>query len=343
MLNNLGPLALEPPEIGSGSVEIGPGVLWLRMPINLIPHINVWAIADNGGWVVVDTGIHSAEVIESWQRALDGDLGRRRVTRLVATHYHPDHCGMARWLSERAGARLHMTNGEYQMAIVASIDDSANVPPAWLEFYRACGWDSEELDYYRAQFGYYRRIAERVPDTFHRLRDGDDLLIGGRNWTVVVGAGHSPEHASLYCRDLDIFISGDQVLPNISSNVSVVPREPEADPLAAWLGSLERIKTLVPDSVTVLPAHGEPFHGLHARLDALIEGHRRNLDAIRALAANGPIEMRAVFPLLFRREISIRSLRLGTGEALAHLNYLTNLGELRAELDGDGRTVWRSH
>ena len=201
-----------------------------------------------------------------------------------------------------------------------------------------CASDEEALENYRAKFGGFGRGLHALPDSFHRLNDGDEIEIGGRTWQVVVGAGHSPEHACLWCPELKLFISGDQVLPKISSNVSVFPTEPDGDPLTEWLTTLESIKGRVPDDVLVLPAHNAPFHGLHARIDHLIGGHERGLTRLRKLIAE-PKRAVDVFPVLFRRKIDEWVLGMATGESLAHLNCLMTRGEALKTTDSDG-VVW---
>jgi glyoxylase-like metal-dependent hydrolase (beta-lactamase superfamily II) len=138
-----------------------------------------------------------------------------------------------------------------------------------------------------------------------------------------------------------LLISGDQVLPKITSNVSVFPTEPDADPLKDWLESLASIRAAVPDDVLVLPAHNEPFYGLHAWIDQLIQGHERSLgrllDALRE-----PRTAVDVFSLLFRRPISGETLQMATGESLAHLNCLIQRGQVTRNLDDAGVAWYRA-
>jgi glyoxylase-like metal-dependent hydrolase (beta-lactamase superfamily II) len=210
-----------------------------------------------------------------------------------------------------------------------------------VRFYRAAGWDEEALETYRARFGFFGKGLHALPDSFHRLRDGDEVRIGAHDWRVVVGSGHSPEHGCLYCPELKLLISGDQVLPRISSNVAVFPTEPDADPLHEWLTSLARIKTQVPDEVLVLPAHNDPFYGLHARIDHLIASHERSLQRLRQLLAE-PRRVVDVFPVLFRRPVDEHVLGLATGESLAHLNYLLARGQAVKQADQNGVDWYRA-
>jgi glyoxylase-like metal-dependent hydrolase (beta-lactamase superfamily II) len=305
------PLDAEPVTGDGSAIVIAPGVLWLRMPLfDSLPWINVWAIAEDGGWSIVDTGLHSTPTIDAWQAAFAGAMGHAPVLRVVVTHMHPDHCGMAGWLAERFEARLWMSRLEYLTCRLMAADTGQMAPNAAIEFYRAAGWD------------------------------GDTLRMGDHDWTVVVGNGHSPEHVCLYCPDLKLLISGDQVLPRISSNVSVLPIEPDADPLGDWLGSLSKISTRVPDDVLVLPAHNSPFRGLHARIGTLIESHRRALIRLEEVLEEPrrPID---VFAALFFRPITAELLGMATGEAIAHLNHLSRTGRAVREADEHGVWWWR--
>ncbi|MBV8799734.1 MAG: MBL fold metallo-hydrolase, partial [Alphaproteobacteria bacterium] len=264
------PFQQEPVPGDGSSVEIAPGLLWLRMPLRgSLAFINVWAIADPEGWSIIDTGLHSADTIEAWRSALRGCLGNRPIVRIVVTHMHPDHCGMVGWMAEQFGAPLWMSRLEYLTCRVLVADTGRPVPQEAVGFYRAAGWSEEAIDWYRIRFGSFGKSIAPLPAAFHRLSAQDELRLGDYTWRVIIGRGHSPEHACLYCAERGLLISGDQVLPRISSNVSVFPTEPDADPLADWLSSLTQLKARVPDDVLVLPAHNSPFVGLHARIDAL--------------------------------------------------------------------------
>ncbi|MGA0608120.1 MBL fold metallo-hydrolase [Phenylobacterium sp. VNQ135] len=334
-----------PFEVGPASgeaVDIAPGVKWLRMPLGgALAAINVWAIREGEGWAIVDTGMGGVATRDAWRAAFQGPLEGLPVTRVFVTHMHPDHIGMAGWLTRKFDCELWITRLEFVTCRSLALDTGRDAPEVAVRFYRACGWDEDAIDQYKAKFGGFGRGLHVLPDSFRRLNDGDRVRIGDHEWEVVVGCGHSPEHASLWCPDLKLMISGDQVLPKISSNVSVFPTEPEADPLTDWLTSLSAIKARVPDEVLVLPAHNEPFHGLHARLDHLIAGHERSLRRLAAELAE-PRRVIDVFHVLFRRTIGPELLGLATGESLAHLNCLRRRGLAVRERDADGIDWYRA-
>ncbi len=324
------------------AVDVAPGVKWLRMPLGgPLQAINVWAIRDGEGWAIVDTGIAGVPTRDAWRAAFQGPLEGRPVTRVFVTHMHPDHIGMAGWLTRKFDCQLWITRLEFVTCRSLALDTGREAPEVALKFYRACGWDEDAIDQYKTRFGGFGRGLHVLPDSFRRLNDGERIRIGDHDWEVVVGCGHSPEHASLWCADLKLMISGDQVLPKISSNVSVFPTEPEADPLSDWLTSLAAIKTRVPDEVLVLPAHNEPFHGLHARLDHLVAGHERGLARLAKTLAE-PRRVVDVFSVLFRRPIGPELLGLATGESLAHLNCLRKRGLALRERDEAGIDWYRA-
>lgn len=335
------PLTQEPGTGDGSAVELAPGVLWLRMPLfAALPWINVWALADAGGWTIVDTGLKSPRTLEAWEQALGGALGGRPVVRVIVTHLHPDHAGMAGWLAERCHAPLWMTQTEYLTCRLMAADTGRKAPAESVAFLRGAGWDDEAIERYKARFGAFGEMIYPLPAAYRRLVSGETIRIGQHDWSVVVGRGHSPEHACLLNAALGLFISGDQLLPRISSNVSVYPIEPEANPLRDWLDSLAMLRQHVPRDVLVLPAHNSPFTGLQPRIDQLAQGHARNLDWLRE-HLHEPRRAIDLFGGLFGRQIGDAQFGLATGETLAHLNFLWQAGEVSREADATGVWWWR--
>lgn len=321
---------------GEGEIhELAPGVGWIRIALpGLLGHINAWLLEEEGGVAIVDTGMNVAACRESWEALFQGPLADRLVTRLFGTHLHPDHIGLAGWLCERFGVGLWMTRTEWLTIRLLQADRRNAPPPEAIDFWCAAGWTAEEID--RAKARGWSRLASVVtplPSSFTRLSDGQDIRIGADRWRVVVGSGHTPEHACLWNEAAGLLIAGDQVLPRITSNVSLMFSEPWGDPLGDWLRSIDRFLEL-PDDLLVLPAHGEPFTGLHARLGALRDGHLDRLDALAGFLAE-PRTAVECFPMLFRRQMSGDDLFLATGEAMAHLRRLELAGRARRVAGGE--------
>ncbi len=323
------------PETGEAR-EIAPGVWWLRLPLPfLLNHINVWLLRDGDGWAVVDTGLFTDTTREVWKHVFDTCLGGAPLTRVLVTHLHPDHVGCAGWISRKFNVDLWMTRDEYLLARVLVADTGKPAPPEGIRFYRAAGFEEASLDRYAEHFGAFGRVVAPMPESFRQLREGAVLTIGDYEWEVLIGRGHSPEHACLLCRELDLLISGDQILPTISSNVSVWPTEPAANPLASWFESLHRLRETLPGDVLVLPAHGKPFRGAHIRIDQLVDEHLTKLDALLELCRE-PRRTIDTFPALYRAKISNDNLMFATGEAVAHLNYLLDEDLISVFQDEDG-------
>lgn len=333
------PFGRAAPDFGALS-DIARDVRWTRLPVpGRLGHINIWLLDDGAALTIVDSGLAIDAARAAWTALLEGPLAGRAIARILATHFHPDHVGLAGWLAGRTGARLWMTRGEWATARMLAADVRETPPPEALAYWRAAGWEEARIAAEATKgWGRFAAAVSPIPLSYRRLRDGETLRIGAREWRVVVGSGHSPEHACLVDVEGRLMIAGDQVLPRITSNVSLSLSEPEADPLGEWLDSIARLKRL-PDDLLVLPAHGEPFTGLHARLDALDAGHRGRLDALHALLAE-PKRAVDCFRTLFGRAIGDGSYGLATGEALAHLRRLEVEGRARREARGG---VWWFH
>ena len=329
------------PEAGETMV-VAPGIVWLRMPLPFtLGHINLWLLQDGDGWAIVDTGVDVEESRSIWQKTFAGIMQDQPVSRVIVTHLHPDHVGCAGWLTDSLDVPLWMSREEYFLCRILVADTGRETPPEGDRFYAAAGFESHQMAYYHKMFGMFGKYVAALPESYTRLKDSDTLQIGDNRWEVIVGRGHSPEHACLYCSEENILISGDQLLPTISSNVSVYPTEPGADPLADWLDSLTTLKSRIASDVLVLPAHGKPFRGAHERLDALIAEHVDGLNNLEATCTE-PKRAIDVFPALFRSKINKHNLIMATGESLAHLNYLVNQERLTVERDGDGVDWYRS-
>ena len=317
-------------------LKISDGVYWVRMNLPFaLNHINLWVLKDIDGWVIVDTGVASAEIKSNWRTCFSGDMGSQKVNKVIVTHLHPDHIGLAGWINKKFSAPLYMSRSDYLMCRMLVSDTGREAPEEGKSLYRSAGFTEDELDSYAERFGGFGSAISKLPDSYNRLKDYDEIRIGSYDWEIVVGSGHCPEHICLYNKKLKLFISGDQVLPKITSNVSVFPTEPNSNPLNDWIESCKYIKSRVNNDVLVLPSHNEPFRGLHERLDHLISGHERNLTRLLEYCAE-PKRAVDVFSVLFKRKITNDVLLMATGESIAHLNCLIHRGLLGSESDDNG-------
>lgn len=332
---------------GAGeTIRIADGISWARLPMpGSLGHINSWLLDDaddrGDGIAIVDTGICMTSCSDAWKALYAGPLAGYRITRVFGTHLHPDHIGLAGWIAKKQDARLWMTRGEMLTARAIIADSSDTAPDEVLTQMRAAGWDDDALAAARARgWSMFKHMMFPLPRSYVRIADGERLDFGRHVWRVVTGSGHSPEHACLWNEREGVMVSGDQVLPRISSNVSVNITEPAADPLGEWLASIDKLLATVPGDVVTCPAHGEPFKGLHVRLMALRDEHRMRLYRLAEAIAETPLRAIDTFPMLFNRPIGEHNQGLATGEALAHLKRLEVEGRVRKE-DRDG--VWWYH
>ncbi len=317
------------------AVAVAEGAWWIRMPLPFaLDHINLWALEDGDGWTLVDTGYGSEATRALWEGHFAALLAGRPVKNVVVTHYHPDHVGNAAWLLERTGAAFWMTAAEFLSAHAAHDDTSGFDRPTGIDFFARNGLDAARFPERMRKANGYRRGVPELPRQYRRLMHGDRLAIGGRDWEVITVFGHAPEHAALWCEALGVLISGDQVLPRITTNVGVWGNQPESNPLALFLDSLGRFGHLPADAL-VLPSHDRVFRGLHARIAQLREHHERRLERLLEACAV-PITAHDALPLLFKRALDDHQLMFAMGEAIAHLHYLQGRGKVRRLEDAQG-------
>lgn len=315
------------------TLRIAPGISWARIPMpGSLGHINSWLLDDDDGVAAVDTGLQLTMCSDAWKALFNGDLADTPISRVVCTHLHPDHIGLAGWLAKRFDVDIWMSRGEWLTARMLTASGSTEVPEEFCTMQRAAGWSEQQIDAAKAKgWAGFRRVVFPLPVSYRRIEDGQTLDFGAHRWRVVVGSGHSPEHACLWNEREGVLVAGDQVLPRISSNVSVNITEPEGDPLGDWLSSIDRFLEVLPEDLLVCPAHGEPFKGLHVRLKALRDEHNNRLDALTEFVAE-PRRAVDCFPILFNRAIGDEHRDLATGEAVAHLRRLERDGRARWDL-----------
>lgn len=330
----------EAPPAEGEAIEVSPGILWMRLPLPMaLDHVNVYALADDDGWTIVDTGVDTRRTRMIWGRLLSGPLSGRRVARVIATHHHPDHVGLAGWFQDAHGAELMMTRTAWLLARMLTLDVQAVPAPETLRFWRRAGLGGEEIAERLASRPFnFADVVSPLPLGHRRIQDGSFLHLAGNDWSVRTGDGHAPEHATFWAKEPDVVIGADQLLPSISPNLGVYATEPGADPVADWLTSCEKFMNHAGENHLVLPGHKLPYTGLPGRVQALIDNHHGALDRLRDWLREEPRTAAECFVPLFRREVRGAERGLALVEAVAHLNHLWHLGEAAREVDGE---AWR--
>ncbi len=344
------PLGDALPESGR-CLEVAPGVKWVRMSLPFVlNHINLWLLRDemdgpNGkvqGWSIVDCCIHQEGAKAQWEEIFAHELEGLPVLRVIVTHMHPDHIGLADWLCQRWNAPLWISATDYQVARFGCMGPTAFGGEPAARFFAAHGLNQPEaVAQIRSRTNYFPALVPSVPAQYHRMRDGDVLRIGAHTWRCISGYGHAPEHIALYSEALGVLIGGDMMLPRISTNVSVYEQEPESDALAQFLDSIDKFKPLPADTL-VLPSHGKPFTGLHPRIAQLHDHHRSQLAQVLQACTDGACSAADLLPLLFRRPLDLHQTTFAMGESIAHLHKLWYEGRLRRTLEPDGVYRFRS-
>ncbi|MBF9027231.1 MBL fold metallo-hydrolase [Rhodobacterales bacterium LSUCC1028] len=330
-----------PPAKGTAR-EIADGILWIRLSMPLgLDHVNVYALREPNGWTVIDTGLDTKLNRREWAAIITDDLRGDPILRVVVTHHHPDHVGLAGWFMAQ-GAELWMTRTAWLTARMLTLDEEPTPSPEAVSFWRGAGMDeallSKRLD--NRPFNFCDTVYP-LPLGFTRLEEGAVHRLGGRDWVVHLGQGHAPDHATLWCQDAPLVLAGDQLLPSISPNLGVYPTEPMADPVAEWLESCARFETMAREDHLVLPGHKLPYYGLPARLAQLSDNHHGALARLREHLRAEPRTAVDCFAPLFKRQIDEATYGLAMVEAVAHLNHLYHLGEVAREMDARGAWVWQ--
>jgi glyoxylase-like metal-dependent hydrolase (beta-lactamase superfamily II) len=322
-------------------VEAAPGIFWLRLPLPFrLNHVNVYLIEDGDGYVLLDTGLDTAATRALWQGVFDGPLKGKRLTAVLATHWHPDHIGLGGHLAERHGVKLYASQSEYLDSLCMRLDpDLLNSAP-FRSFFRSHGLDGAHTDILLQRGLNYLSLVSKLPRTYRRVIAGETLEIGGRKFDVLTGGGHSPEQIMLYCASENVFLCADQVMAKITPNISVDAVDPEGDPLGIYLRSLNDLRRRIPEDALLLPGHNLPFVGLQTRIDELVAHHEARCELILQACRSAPHSAADMVPLLFGRDIEDpHQLSFAFSESLAHANYLIRRGALDAIETEQGVTM----
>jgi glyoxylase-like metal-dependent hydrolase (beta-lactamase superfamily II) len=311
------------------AVEIAPGVLWTRLPLPFqLNHINIYLIDDGDGWAVLDAGINDGVCRAAWEALVAGPLRGRRLTRLIVTHFHPDHIGLAGWLADRFGLPLWTTQTSYLNCLTISLNPDALDAKPYRDFYLAHGLRDDVTKVVSTQGHGYLRLVAPLPGTFRRIVAGDRIRIGGRSFSALVGDGHAPEQLMLHCPESRLLFVADQVLAKITPNVSVWAVDPDGDPLRLFLRSLRALQDDIPNDTLILPGHQLPFFGIRQRAAQLIAHHEVRCTALLSACRSAARSVADLVPILFPRELDAHQTSFAFSEVLAHVNYLLGGGEL---------------
>jgi len=332
----------QPPPFGA-LTDIAPGVKWLRLPLPFrLDHVNIYLIRNEAGWTAVDTGLGTDACKEVWEAVLAGPLQGEDLLSVVVTHFHPDHVGLAGWLTERFGVAMAMPRPEYLHSLMLQYAPADMGIEVFRPFYLRHGLSEEATEIVLSRGHEYLRRTTGVPPSYHRIKHGDMLTVGARDFQVLTGGGHSLEQAMLYRPSEKVFFAADQVIARISPNVSVHPMEPDLNALGLYLRSLAAIKSTVAADVLVLPGHGLPFYGLHDRIDALMAHHAARCAEIAAACREKALTVAQILPYVFPRALDAHQTGFAFGEVLAHVNHMLEQGALRPETDLPGIAQYRT-
>tara|TARA_B100000959_G_scaffold197408_1_gene206502 strand:+ start:4098 stop:5135 length:1038 start_codon:yes stop_codon:yes gene_type:complete len=328
------PLSKRPPD--GETLEVAPDIYWLRMPLPIaLNHINLWLLEGNEGWTIIDTGMATNESKTIWENLFEHSFKAKSLEKLVVTHMHLDHSGLAGWLADKWKIDPCFTEKEFLETLKISHGMDHKQREMSLDYYKKCGYDEESRQQFIERIEYRKSLATKLSNDFQHIKDQEVLQLSDGEWRIIVASGHSPEHACLYSETKNVFICGDILLPRITPNVSVNPTNPDSNPLGDWFDSLEKVKQSIPDDVLVLPSHGYPYQGAHKRIEAILRNHREKLEKIYSYT-DDPKNVFELFPVLFESKINKHNQVLAVGETMSHLNYLVAENRLVRSIDENG-------
>ena len=319
-----------------------PGVTRLPLPIGVhgIESVNCYVLADSNEVTLVDCGIWRSgpgddglAVLRQGLRSAGYELAD--VSRIVVTHAHIDHYGLSGRIMEETGAQLWMH------ALTDLDCEKYRHPDTAVarrrDTYTDHGLPAEDLPEVAHGLRDWMPYLHSVVEASTRLRGGETIPIGGRDWEVVHTPGHSTGHVCLWCPDLEVVLSGDHLLPGVTPPVTF-ERGFDSDPLRSYLESLQRIEKLRP--VQVLPGHGTPFGDVQRRIDAILRNKLRRLAAIRQAIEDGPVTVVQIADRVFSRVMLQHMRSFALAETLAHIAYLRADGLVERRIRPDGVYEW---
>ncbi|MCB9504465.1 MAG: MBL fold metallo-hydrolase [Deferribacteres bacterium] len=325
------------PEPGK-TQEVAPFVHWVCMPMPFLPgFVNCWLLESEDGFTLVDTGVNNTRTRTLWKQILEQHCSQKPLRRLIITHYHPDHIGLAGWFTQEYNVQLHMTQIEWLYARALFLLSDAALGEIMVDFYRRCDCEDEFLRFAQQSGNTYAHTVSPIPHSFRRIRQSQELLLTHTTWQSQCSAGHSPAQLTLHNPMDEVMITSDEILPHITPNISVWPDEPFANPLQDYLDSLQNFEHISAET-TMLPAHGYPTKDLPFRLKQLAHHHDGRLEKIYNSCKN-PQTASEVASTMLGTEVGLQQVFFAIGEAVAHLNYLVEKGELvRSE---EKNNIWR--
>lgn len=319
------------------AIQVADRILWLRLPLPMtLDHVNIYALDDGDGWTIIDTGFQTGKSKDIWADLLNGPLAAKPVRRVIATHHHPDHIGLAGWFDAEHGARVWTTRTAFLFTRMLTLDHHEKTSDANLLHMKRAGAPEAMIEKARTREPMnFSRIVAPLNNGYKRIRENDRINMGGQMWRVFTGDGHAPEHATFWSADGKLVIAGDQILPRISPNLGVYPNEPEADPVGEWLVSCQKFQPYAREKHLVLPGHNRPFTGLPKRLEQLIDNHHGAIKRLSKFLVE-PHSAVECFDTIYKRRINEGEFGLAMVEAIAHLNHMFSSGEADKRLGPDG-------